>query len=283
MQPQRTARPPRQGQPGQPREIPAAASSYTRSRSPTYSTEGIVVRLRDIGEADRLIWLITPDRGIIRCVAKSARKPTSRLGGHIDLLRHVTLSLRSGRTLDNVGQAETVSSFRGLHTDLLKASTGSYLAELAERFSVEGGASPQLFGLLVSALTHLEASPRPQALARRFEMRLLDLSGFTPQLDMCVECGQDLLKEERLLFSAARGGILCPRCRSGQSALLPASAEAIKFMRFLRTAGWTRAERIHVPEEAFHQTQRILRNHLRYVLDHAIRSTAFLDEVAKPL
>ena len=81
------------------------------SRSRTYSTEGVVVRQRDIGEADRLLWIITPDHGIIRAVARSARKPGSKLGGHIDLLRHVALSMRTGRTLDQVSQVETISGF----------------------------------------------------------------------------------------------------------------------------------------------------------------------------
>ena len=118
------------------------------SRSRTYSTEGVVVRQRDIGEADRLLWIITPEHGIIRSVARSARKPGSKLGGHIDLLRHVALSMRTGRTLDQVSQVETISGFIRLRQDLVRASTGSYIAELAERFSVEGGSNRQLFELL---------------------------------------------------------------------------------------------------------------------------------------
>ncbi len=239
------------------------------------------MRQRDIGEADRLLWVITPDRGIVRCTARGARKPASKLGGHIDLLRHVTLSLRSGRSLDHVSQVETISGFRELRSDLVKASVGSYVAELAERFSVEGGANPPLFRLLVSALGRLESSARPQSLARCFEMRLLSLSGFLPELEVCVECGARLAESPHV-FSSERGGILCPQCRvGGGDVLVPAGAGTIKFLRFLRTADWDRVERIGVPGEDFRQAGRVLRAYLRYVLDHSIRSTAFLDEVSR--
>ena len=174
------------------------------TRSRTYSTQGVVVRQRDIGEADRLLWIITPDHGIIRAVARSARKPGSKLGGHIDLLRHVALSMRTGRTLDQVSQAETVSGFISLRQDLVRATTGSYVAELAERFSVEGGSNRQLFDLLVSALGYLQTTERAQWLPRWFELRLLSISGFMPELYACVDCGGELVQVGPRLFVGAR-------------------------------------------------------------------------------
>lgn len=250
----------------------------TRSRS--YSTEGVVVRQRDIGEADRLLWIITPDHGIIRAVARSARKPGSRLGGHIDLLRHVALSMRTGRSLDQVSQAETVSGFISLRQDLVRATTGSYVAELAERFSVEGGANRHLFELLVSALGYLQTTTRAEWLPRWFELRLLSISGFMPELYACVDCGGELVQEDHV-FSSERGGLVCPGCRAGGSdVLLPASEGAIKLLRYLHTADWKAAERLRINDEVSRQTARILRSHMRYVLDHSIRSIAFLDEVS---
>ena len=250
------------------------------TRSRTYSTEGVVVRQRDIGEADRLLWIITPDHGIIRAVARSARKPGSKLGGHIDLLRHVALSMRTGRTLDQVSQAETVSGFISLRQDLVRATTGSYVAELAERFSVEGGSNRRLFDLLVSALGYLQTTIRAEWLPRWFELRLLSISGFMPELYACVDCGGELVQGDHV-FSSERGGLVCPDCRAGGSdVLLPASEGAIKLLRFLHTAEWEAAERLQINDEVSRQTARILRAHMRYVLDHSIRSIAFLDEVS---
>ena len=251
------------------------------TRSRTYSTEGVVVRQRDIGEADRLLWIITPDHGIIRSVARSARKPGSKLGGHIDLLRHVALSMRTGRTLDQVSQVETISGFISLRQDLVRASTGSYVAELAERFSVEGGHNRQLFELLVSALGYLQTTTRTQWLPRWFELRLLSISGFMPELYACVDCGGELVQGDHV-FSSERGGLVCPDCRAGGSdVLLPASEGVIKLLRFLHTTEWETAERLKINDEVSRQTARILRAHMRYVLDHSIRSIAFLDEVSK--
>ena len=103
--------------------------------------------------------------------------------------------MRTGRTLDQVSQVETISGFIRLRQDLVRASTGSYIAELAERFSVEGGSNRQLFELLVSALGYLQTTIRTQWLPRWFELRLLSISGFMPELYACVDCGGDLVQE----------------------------------------------------------------------------------------
>ena len=89
--------------------------------------------------------------------------------------------------------------------------------------------------------------------------------------------------QEDHVFSSERGGLVCPDCRAGGSdVLLPASEGAIKLLRFLHAAKWETAERLKISDEVSRQASRILRAHMRYVLDHSIRSIAFLDEVNKP-
>ena len=155
--------------------------------------------------------------------------------------------------------------------DLVRASTGSYVAELAERFSVEGGPNRQLFELLVSALGYLQTTSRTQRLPRWFELRLLSISGFMPELYACVDCSGELVQGDHV-FSSERGGVVCPDCRAaGGDVLLPASEGVIKLLRFLHTAEWESAERLKLHAEVSRQTARILRAHMRYVLDHSIR------------
>ncbi len=251
------------------------------SRPRTYSTNGLVIRLQDLGEADRLFTILTPERGILRAVARSARKPKSRLGGHLDLLRHVSLSVREGRTLDNISQAETVSSFRKLRNSLARMSRGIYMAELAEKFSVEGGSNPVVFRLLVSGLAHLEEADQPDMLVRWYELCLLRLSGFQPGVSTCVECSGTLEQEEHV-FSAERGGIVCPDCRAaGGDILLPAGVPAIKVLRHLSRSEWPAVDGLRVGSDDLHQVDRILREHMQYVMDRVVKSTAFMDEVRK--
>lgn len=244
-----------------------------------------MLRQTDMGEADRLLVLLTPERGIVRTTARGARKPGSKTGGHLDLLCHVNVSISGGRGLEAISQADTIESFRGLRGDLGRLSRGLYLAELAERFAVEEAPAHSAFRLLVDSLRTLASVP-PEAedlLLRWHELRLLSHQGFAPEVQRCADCGADLEPVDHV-FSAARGGIVCPKCRArGDDPLLPASVPAIKVLRFLRRAAWADAAGLRVGEEERRQVERIMRAHLHYVLDRDVKSSAFLDEVRKRL
>lgn len=263
----------------------AQVRGETSTRPRFHSSEALVLRQTDLGEADRLLVLLTPDRGLVRATARGARKPGSKIGGHLDLLCHVNVSIAGGRGLETVSQAETVASFRALRNDLGRLSRGLYLAELAERFAVEEAPAHEPFRLLVDSLKTLETLPAQAAdlLLRWYELRLLSLHGFVPELQRCVDCGAGL-EPEAHVFSAARGGIVCPRCRArGDDPLLPASVAVIKVLRFLRRAPWSEAAGLRVGDEERRQVERIMRAHLHYVLDRDVKSSAFLDEVRKRL
>ena len=244
-----------------------------------YSTEGVVLRHFNLGEADRIITLLTPGRGILRAVARGARKPKSKLGGQLDLMRHVSISARTGRNLDSISQAETVESFPALRNDLDLLSRGLYLCELTEKFAVEDAPAAGMFRMLVDGLAHLEQSGAPDLFLRWYEMRLLYLNGFQPQIQRCVDCDQEL-EPENHTYSPTRGGIACPNCRpTGSDRLLPASVATIKLLRYLRRANWEELDRLKVSDDERRQTERILREHVQFVTDRSIRSAAFMDEV----
>ena len=244
-----------------------------------YSTEGVVLRHFNLGEADRIITLLTPGRGILRAVAKGARKPKSKLGGQLDLMRHVSISARTGRNLDSISQAETVESFPALRNDLDLLSRGLYLCELTEKFAVEDAPAAGMFRMLVDGLAHLQQSGAPDLFLRWYEMRLLYLNGFQPQIQRCVDCN-DELEPENHTYSPSRGGIACPKCRpTGSDRLLPASVATIKLLRYLRRANWEELARLNVSDDDRRQTERILREHVRFATDRPIRSAAFMDEV----
>lgn len=249
-----------------------------------YSTEAVVLRQTDIGEADRLLVLLTPGRGILRASARGARKPGSKIGGHLDLLCRVNVSLSVSRSpLDTISQADTIDSFRGLRTDLGLLSRGLYLAELTERFAVEDAPAPAMFRQLVNGLRNLQTVASPDIFLRWYELRLMAINGFLPELQHCVDCGADLEPEDHV-FSPGRGGLVCRKCRArGNDPLVPAPVGAIKLLRFLRRASWPEASSLRVGDEERRQVERITRAHLQYVLDRDVKSAAFLDEVRNRL
>ena len=252
----------------------------TSKRRPiTYTTDAVVVRTSNLGEADRIITLVTPFHGLIRGVAQAARKPGSKLGGHLDLLRLVSVSVRETRTLHGFSQVSTIDGFRGLRNDLDRFSRGSYISEMAEKFSVENGSNQPLFRLLVDVLGALEKTGNPEMVIHFFEMRLLQLSGFAPELSRCVETGVEL-EPANHLYSADRGGLVNSDSRPvGESALLPASLNTIKLLRFLSRTDINNADHIKAGEDENRQLSRILRAQIHHVLDRGLRSEAFMDEV----
>ncbi|MGY8880461.1 MAG: DNA repair protein RecO [Dehalococcoidia bacterium] len=251
----------------------------SKRRPVTYTTDGVVVRTSNLGEADRIITLVTPIHGIVRGVAKAARKPGSKMGGHLDLLKHVSVSVRETRTLHGLSQVSTVNGFRGLRDDLDRFSRAAYISEMAERFSVESGANQPLFRLLIDVLSALEVSDNPEMAIHFYEMRLLQLSGFAPELSRCVESGVEL-EPANHLYSADRGGIVSSESRPvGETSLLPASLNTIKLLRFLSRTDVVQATAMKPREDENRQLSRILRAQIHHVLDRGLRSEAFMDEV----
>ena len=245
----------------------------------TYTTDAVVLRISNLGEADRIVTLIAPVHGLIRGVAKSARKPNSKLGGHLDLFRHVIVSVRETRSLHGLSQVSTVNGFRGLRDNLQRFSHAAYVSELSERFSVESGANRPLFQLLINVLESLETTTNQEMTVRFFEMRLLQLNGFAPELSRCVETGVEL-EPNNHLYSPDRGGLIHNNYQpSGEIALLPASLNTIKLLRFLSKTDITQAGKLKAKESDIRQLSRILREQIHHVLDRRLRSEPFMDEV----
>src|SRR5262245_28381592 len=118
------------------------------NRSRLYSTQAIVLRRTDYGEADRVVTLLTPEVGKLRVLAKGARKITSRKAGHIELFTRTQLLLAKGRSFDLITQAELIEPHRALREDVSRGAMAHYLCELAEQFAPEDSESAALYDLL---------------------------------------------------------------------------------------------------------------------------------------
>ena len=250
------------------------------ARPRTYKTQGIVLRQMPLGEADRILTLFTPDVGKLRAVARGVRRTKSRLGGHVEPLCHVRVSVAEGRALDTIVEAETIHSFRGLREDLQEVSAAVYITELVDRFTVEQSPNPTLFQHLLDALTWLQRVERPEKLLRHFEVRLLADAGFGPELQRCVECRSDLEPGDHV-YSSAKGGVVCPACRVNiDESVLPISLNAIKVLRFLQREDYARTDALDVPDALLVQVERLLRTYVRYVLERDLSSVEFMSQAA---
>ena len=177
-----------------------------------YREEAVVLRTHKLGEADRIVVLMTGGRGKVRAVAKGVRKTKSRFGGRLEPPGHVSLLLYQGRNLDVVNQAETVSAFRPVREDLDRMADALALVEAVDQIAQEGEPNPALFRMLTGALGALGAAPaRSPLLVGAFYWKVLALEGVAPVLDRCVQCGAP----DVVSFEPVEGGVLCREHRRG--------------------------------------------------------------------
>ncbi|KXK11387.1 MAG: DNA repair protein RecO [Chloroflexi bacterium OLB14] len=171
----------------------------------SFRASAVVLRHADWGEADRVLTLYTREQGIVRALAKGARKVTSRKAGHLQPFTHITIQLAKGRDLLIVTQVETINAFLPLHDDLNKTSYAAYVVELLLRFSVEDeGGNPSIFKLLTDTLERIEKDSDSWLAIRYYEMRLLDAVGFRPHLFECANCSREILPEDQFFFIYSR-------------------------------------------------------------------------------
>ena len=194
-----------------------------------FRDRGVVLRTYRLGEADRIIVLLTEHHGKVRAVAKGVRRTGSKFGARLEPLSHVALLLWQGRgELDIVNQVEVIDTFRTVREDLDRVARGLSLLEVADQLAQERHADPRLYQMLVGALRAL-ADPEhdPLLVAPAFFLKALVLEGAGPVLEGCVSCGEADGAVELVAFDPVEGGALCRRCRRGRSI----SPEALALMR----------------------------------------------------
>ena len=248
----------------------------------TYSTEGVVIRQSDLGEADRIVTIFTQDLGKVRLVAKGVRRPKSKIGGHLELLYQVDFSAAYGRSLDVVTEAQTQRMFSALSQDLERLSQAVYMCDLLDAFTAERSPNYALYRLAISSLGWLESDNDPWLLVRYFEAQLLDLSGFRPELKRCVGCRAELAPGDHL-FDVGSGGVLCPDCRPrGVDVLLPLKLNSIKVLRLLqRDRDFSKSGTVRISAQVRSEVERVLTEHIRYVLERRLKSVDFVRLVSK--
>ncbi len=164
-----------------------------------------------LGEADRIVTLMTEAHGRVRAVAKGIRRTTSKFGSRLEPTTNVSVQLYVGRELDTITQAETISHMPNTRDDLHRFGRANVMMETVDTMSPEKEPNPPLYRMLVGALTALDNDDAPLVLAG-FLLKLLALEGFQPQLDVCVACGD---ASNLVAFDVDDGGLRCVNDRRG--------------------------------------------------------------------
>src|SRR5262249_5419935 len=191
------------------RYVARAASRMSRQR--LYRTPAVILKRMDLGEADRIVTLLSRDVGKVRAVARGVRRATSRSAGHLEPFTLSDVLFAVGRDLDVISQADTLESFRAVREDLHLATHAYYLAEMVDLLTEDHLENRAVFDTLVDGLHDLAASDDSRLVLVIFHLRLLDALGYRPELRQCVTC-RATIEPNRNHFSSLLGGVLCPVC-----------------------------------------------------------------------
>jgi DNA repair protein RecO (recombination protein O) len=244
-----------------------------------YTTDAIVLSRFDLGEADRVLTLITPTGGKLKAIAKGVRRTTSRLGGSLEPFAELTVGLAHGRTFDIVTEVRVGHAWLNLRDSLESAATAWYIAELTDRSLEERHASEPLYALLRRSYELLDAGMAPGRVARWYEMHLLDELGQRPEVDRCVECDRVLEPDERFRWVPPLGGVVCQRCPGPPYDRTELSLEALKLIKAYQRLDVEALAALRSSPVIEGEVEAALRDFVRHALEREARSLAFLDEV----
>ena len=163
-------------------------------------------------------------------------------------------------------QAETLRAHRVLREDLWRSTWAYYVCELTDAFTQEGDPNELLFDLLLETLGRLDDGSNPALAARYFEVHLLSLVGYQPQLFRCLVCGA-LLQPEVNYLSLERGGALCPAHGSAQQDTIVLPLPVFKVLRFLQTRPWDQVARLQLSQQVGQQLETVLGRYIVYHLE----------------
>ncbi|MDP9407470.1 MAG: DNA repair protein RecO [Actinomycetota bacterium] len=238
-----------------------------------YRDEGVVLRTQKLGEADRIVTLLTRRTGRVRAVAKGVRRTRSKFGARLEPFSYVDLQLHTGRSLDVVTQAESLASYgEGIVGDYRRYTSATAVLETAERLTgEEREPSLKLFLLLVGALRTLADGGRdPGLVLDAFLLRALSVSGYGMALDLCARCGQP---GAHRAFSVPAGGTVCAACRPPGSA--SPSTEAVALLDDLLTGDWDAAEASD--GRARRESSGLVAAYLQWHLERSLRSLPLVE------
>ncbi len=227
-----------------------------------------MLRTHKLGEADRIVSVLTRNHGKVRAVAKGVRKTKSRFGARLEPPTHLQLLFYEGRELDIVTQAESIDHFRAIRDDLDRLTRAVSMLEAADQLGLDGEPNPDLYQMLVGALRALAGHSGPLVLPAFF-LKVLSLEGFRPMVERCVECGAE---EDLVAFDLEAGGTLCTTHRSGT----PISADALVLLNDI-LGGRLGAALNEAASPATREIDHLAVRSLEHHLERRLRSVAILD------
>ena len=242
---------------------------------PLYRDEAVVLRTHKLGEADRIVSLLTLRHGQVRAVAKGVRRTKSHFGARLEPFMHVDLQLNEGRNLDMVIQAVTLGAYAGsIMADYELYTTAMAMVEAAEKLTeVEREPAAQQFLLLNGGLYALaERRHAPSAVLDSYLLRALAIAGYAPSFTDCAQCGRP---GPHSAFSIRSGGAVCVDCRPLGSA--SPTPQAMDLLGALLVGNWSSVD--GVASRYLTEAAGLTAAYVQWYLERRVRSLRLVEAV----
>ena len=243
-----------------------------------YNTQALVLASQNYGEADRILTLLTYERGRVRAMVRGARRPRNRFAALAQPLNLIEVQLSGNGGLENLAQGQLVNNYRHLKADLDRMAYGSYIVELFDRATEGASDVAEMFIFLLNVLELVQFGNDLEMTKLLTEIVLLSGMGFRPNLEHCTICQETVDEKKPLHYNIREGGIVCSSHAVTQQQLL-CSWPTVLLLRELLRVDPRNLDSLHASAEMRLQASHILQFSLQEVLGSMPRSADFLATV----
>ncbi|MFW5976825.1 MAG: DNA repair protein RecO [Bacillota bacterium] len=254
-----------------------------------FNTDAIVLKQFDLGESDKIITFYSKDKGKVRAVAKNARKGTSSISGKVLPFSFNNITIYRGSSIDRINQINSKYSFAVLRENLDKMAYASYMAEIVEKVGMEDDPLPAIFSLLLSTFYKMRDISEEKLIYLNliFEIRVLAILGFKPEVTKCILCDNKIKLSSRNIFDISRGGMICQKCYQNISAgkfdnqgnTLALSGESFQVIKKILSLESVILKNLKISSEAVKEVESLVDKFIKYHLDITLKSKDFLYKI----
>ena len=242
------------------------------------ATSGLVLRTVKLGEADQILTILTPDRGVISASARGSLRLKSKLFSGCGLFCYSEFTLTTGRASNFVDAAEVKKAFHGLGRSVEGMALAAYLAEAAATLSPEPPEAAAVLRLVLNCLYMISENRRPLPLLKSiFEMRAMSLSGYMPRILACDGCGR--YDGGDFYLDPAGGTLLCASCAENARHVPNLDPGALYALRHICLAEDGRLFSFNLREQSTRRLGKVCEQYFLANLDRGLKSLDFLHTV----
>lgn len=240
-------------------------------------TKGIIIKRTNYGEADRILTILSERFGKIKAIAKGVRKISSHMAGSLEPFMLVDLQLHEGKTFYIVTGASIIADFPSLHKNLKKISRAYYVGELIDKFLEEKEKSDNIFRLFQEILSSINSECK-EIFIKAFELKIIEETGFKPELYHCVHCKEKLISGENY-WDQIEGGTICTNCQQIYKHGKKITDEAIKMLRFIEKSDLEKMSCLKFNKNIENELEAIISEYIVNILERELKSKKFMEEV----